>query len=253
MAARRLFSITGTSSRRTGPAYVRQRTDKYSKAAGAGESAAYARQRTDRDGVRAQHANPIQFTEHFAMRIDDKVSLLGLALIVAIAGCSRQEEPQAATAKITVGTQLDDTVVTSKVKSALLANAEIKSFDLKVETRKGIVQLSGFVDSLAQVDGAIAVTRAVEGVRSVENNISLKDGKATIGNAVDDGIITAKVKSALLADPGMKSFDIAVATRKGEVQLSGFVDSQSQIDQAIAISRKVEGVTAIGNEMSIKK
>jgi hyperosmotically inducible protein len=93
----------------------------------------------------------------------------------------------------------------------------------------------------------------VEGVSSVENMLSLKDGKATIGNAVDDGIITTKVKSALLADPGMKSFDIAVVTRKGEVQLSGFVDSQAQIDQAVAISRKVEGVTAIGNDMSIKK
>lgn len=187
------------------------------------------------------------------MRIDHKVLLLGLALVGTIAGCSRQDEPQAATAKITVGTQIDDTVVTSKVKSALLANAEIKSFDLKVETRKGIVQLSGFVDNQAQVDGAIAVARAVEGVSSVENMLSLKDGKATIGNAVDDGIITTKVKSALLADPGMKSFDIAVVTRKGEVQLSGFVDSQAQIDQAVAISRKVEGVTAIGNDMSIKK
>ena len=74
-----------------------------------------------------------------------------------------------------------------------------------------------------------------------------------MGNTVDDGIITAKVKSALLADPNVKSFDIAVVTRKGEVQLSGFVDNQAQIDQAIAIASKVEGVTRVGNEMSIKK
>ena len=76
---------------------------------------------------------------------------------------------------------------------------------------------------------------------------------ATVGNALDDGIITAKVKSALLSDPSVKSFDIAVATRKGDVQLSGFVDNQAQIDQAIDIARKVEGVTSVGNEMSIKK
>ena len=74
-----------------------------------------------------------------------------------------------------------------------------------------------------------------------------------MGNTVDDGIITAKVKSALLADPNVKSFDIAVVTRKGEVQLSGFVDSQAQIDQAIDLARKVEGVASVGNEMSIKK
>jgi hyperosmotically inducible protein len=195
------------------------------------------------------------------MRVDQKMLVLGAALAGAAtllsAGCSRQQEVSvvavAVAATPTPGTQIDDTVVTTKVKSALLADPTIKSFDLKVETRKGIVQLSGFVDNQAQVDGAIAVTRAVEGVSSVENMLSLKDGKATIGNAVDDGIITTKVRSALLADPGMKSFDIAVVTRKGEVQLSGFVDSQSQIDQAIAISRKVEGVKAVGNEMSIKK
>ncbi len=52
-----------------------------------------------------------------------------------------------ASAKTTVGTEIDDTVVTTKVKSALLADAEIKSFDVKVETRKGAVQLSGFVDN----------------------------------------------------------------------------------------------------------
>jgi hyperosmotically inducible protein len=193
-----------------------------------------------------------QSSEYVIMRVDYKILLL-VAFVGAIAGCNRQDEPQAAAAKTTVGTEIDDTVVTAKVKSALLADSAIKSFDLKIETRKGIVQVSGFVDSQAQIAGAVAIAQAVEGVRSVENMLSLKDGKATIGNAVDDGIITTKVKSALLADPGMKSFDIAVVTRKGEVQLSGFVDSQAQIDQAISISRKVEGVTAIGNEMSIKK
>ena len=193
------------------------------------------------------------------MRIDRRFLVLGITLAGAAsllsAGCSRQEEVSvaAAASKITPGVQIDDTVITAKVKSALLAEPTIKSFDLKVETRKGIVQLSGFVDNQAQVNGALAITRAVEGVASVENMLSLKEGKATIGNAVDDGIITTKVKSALLADPGMKSFDIAVVTRKGEVQLSGFVDSQSQIDQAVAITHKIEGVTSIGNEMSIKK
>ena len=190
------------------------------------------------------------------MYIERKALILGLvtaALSLLAAGCNRQDETPAASAKTTVGTEIDDTVVTTKVKSALLADADIKSFDLKVETRKGAVQLSGFVDSQAQIDRAIAATQAVEGVKSVENGITLKDGKATVGNTVDDGIITTKVKSALLADPNVKSFDIAVVTRKGDVQLSGFVDSQAQIDQAIELTRKVEGVANVGNEMSIKK
>jgi hyperosmotically inducible protein len=187
-----------------------------------------------------------------------KILLLGVALAAATsvltAGCgSPPDATQPVAAKTTVGTEIDDTVVTTKVKSALLADADIKSFDLKVETRKGVVQLSGFVDNAAQIERAITATQAVPGVTSVENGISLKSGNASVGNTVDDGIITAKVKSALLADPNVKSFDIAIATRKGEVQLSGFVDNQAQIDLAVTLANKVEGVTGIANELSIKK
>ncbi|MCE9639519.1 MAG: BON domain-containing protein, partial [Betaproteobacteria bacterium] len=122
-----------------------------------------------------------------------------------------------------------------------------------VETRKGEVQLSGFVDSQEQVDHAIAVTRAVEGVKGIDNKVSLKGAATTVGNQVDDGIVTAKVKAALLADASVKSLDIAVVTRKGEVQLSGFVDNQGQIDHAIEVVRGIAGVRTVGNEMSIKK
>jgi hyperosmotically inducible protein len=195
------------------------------------------------------------------MRTDRNHLLAALALAGAAfaAGCGKAEvtppvavatAPVAATS---VGTQIDDTVVTAKVKSALLADPDIKSLDLKVETRKGEVQLSGYVASQTQIDRAVAITHGVEGVRGIENSLSLKEGNATLGNKVDDGIITAKVKSALLADPSVKSFDIAVATRMGAVQLSGFVDSQAQIDNALALATKVEGVTSVGNEMSIKK
>jgi hyperosmotically inducible protein len=75
----------------------------------------------------------------------------------------------------------------------------------------------------------------------------------TVGTEVDDSVITTKVKAALLADPDIKSFDIAVETHKGEVQLSGFVDTQEQIDHAVEIAEEVEGVTKVGNAMSIKK
>jgi hyperosmotically inducible protein len=113
--------------------------------------------------------------------------------------------------------------------------------------------LSGFVDSQTQVDRAIAVTRAVAGVKSIENKVSLKGAATTVGNKLDDGIVTAKVKTALLADANVKSFDIAVVTRKGEVQLSGFVDNPSQVDRAIEVASGVEGVRSVSNEMSIKK
>ena len=192
------------------------------------------------------------------MRVDRKLFVLGVtlagAMSVLAAGCGdRQEQPSPPPASTTVGTEIDDTVVTTKVKSALLADPDIKSLDLQVETRKGTVQLSGFVNNQTQIDRAITATRAVAGVTSVENKLSVKDGKTTVGTVVDDSVITTTVKSALLADPNVKSLDIAVITRKGEVQLSGFVNSQTQIDQATAIAGKVDGVTKVDSEMSIKK
>ena len=181
------------------------------------------------------------------------------AALILVSGCDTREADTRATAPATapvatsVGTEIDDGVVTAKVKSALLADPDIKSFDLKVETRKGEVMLSGFVSSQAQVDRAILVARGVEGVKAVANKMDLKEGAATAGNTVDDGIITAKVKSALLADPDIKSLDIAVVTSKGEAQLSGFVDNQTQIDRAIEVARAVDGVKSVASQMSVKK
>lgn len=185
-----------------------------------------------------------------------------LALVAAaallVSGCSRTETPApvagaaVAPTTTTIGNEIDDTVITAKVKSALLENPDTKSFDIKVETRKGLVQLSGFVNNQSQADGAITIARKIEGVKSIDNAMTLKEGKASLGNVVDDSIVTATVKSALLADPDTKSFEIAVVTRKGEVQLSGFVGTQAQIDRAAATVRGVAGVTAVINQIAIK-
>lgn len=193
------------------------------------------------------------------------------AISIFAAGCSKQAEPvpvasptapvnamsptpaAAPSTATTVGTQIDDTVVTASVKSALLSDAEVKSFDFKVETRKGVVMLSGFVDNQTQVDRATSLAKAVTGVTGVENGVTLKGGSTTVGNKVDDSIITGKVKAALIGDEVIKSMDIGVVTRKGEVQLSGFVNNQTQIDRALLIAKAVEGVTSVGNEMKLKK
>ncbi len=192
-------------------------------------------------------------------------SLAGAMALLA-AGCNKAPDPVPAAAaaspvpstpavppKTSVGTEIDDTVVTASVKSALLADADIKSFDFRVETRKGEVMLSGFVDSQSQLDRADSLTKAVAGVKSIQNNVALKTSDTTVGNKVDDGIVTAKVKAALIGDEKIKSTDITVVTRKGEVQLSGFVNSQSQIDRALLVAKGIEGVSSVSNEMSIKK
>ena len=183
-----------------------------------------------------------------------QVLALSFAASMLASGCDKREgTPGTPVSSTTVGTEIDDSVVTTRVKSALLADPDVKSLDIKVETRKGNVQLSGFSDSQERIDKAIALVLKVEGVKGVENGMSLRSDKATVGNTVDDSVITTRVRSALIADPGVKSFDISVVTRKGEVQLSGYVDSSTQINRVIEIVSGVEGVQRVTNEMTVKK
>lgn len=65
----------------------------------------------------------------------------------------------------------DDATITTKVKAALLAEKDVNSFDIKVETFNGTVQLSGFVDSQWQIDKAVEVAASVSGVQQVKNNL----------------------------------------------------------------------------------
>lgn len=72
------------------------------------------------------------------------------------------------------GEYIDDSVITTKVKTAIFNEPTLKSSEINVETFKGVVQLSGFVSSQADVNKAVEVARGVKGVKSVNNGMSLK-------------------------------------------------------------------------------
>jgi len=76
--------------------------------------------------------------------------------------------------------------------------------------------------------------------------------QSSTGEVVDDSVITTKIKSQLAADEFLKSFQISVETRKGIVELSGFVDSQKAKDKADQIARGVDGVKSVKNALIVK-
>ena len=94
--------------------------------------------------------------------------LLVLTLLATFGVC------MSALAQESAGEYVDDSVITTKVKSLLAADDFLKSFQIGVETRKGIVQLSGFVDSQQAIDKAGQIARGVGGVNSVKNSLILK-------------------------------------------------------------------------------
>jgi osmotically-inducible protein OsmY len=91
-----------------------------------------------------------------------------LMLIATFAACSSTRTHES------TGEYVDDSVITTKVKSGLAADDFLKSFQISVETYKGSVQLSGFVDSQKAVDTAGQIARSVKGVTSVQNNLIVK-------------------------------------------------------------------------------
>jgi len=74
----------------------------------------------------------------------------------------------------TLAENVDDAMLTTKVKAALIESPDTKAHEINVETMQGVVQLSGFVDDLAAKDAATSVAKAVEGVKEVQNEISVK-------------------------------------------------------------------------------
>jgi hyperosmotically inducible protein len=72
------------------------------------------------------------------------------------------------------------------------------------------------------------------------------------GQYIDDATITTKVKSAFVADKTVSAMDVKVETYKGTVQLSGFANNQTEINQAVAIARGVTGVQAVKNDIKLK-
>jgi osmotically-inducible protein OsmY len=77
--------------------------------------------------------------------------------------------------------------------------------------------------------------------------------RETAGETVDDSVITAKVKTALVDDPTTKARQISVETYRGVVQLSGFVDSSVEKSRASEVAKKVAGVKDVRNSLEVKQ
>lgn len=95
--------------------------------------------------------------------------VLAFAVFIALlSGCASTDK-QAGT-----GEYFDDTVITTKVKTAIFNEPSLKTLEISVETFKGVVQLSGFVSSQENVATAVKVAREVSGVKSVKNDMQVK-------------------------------------------------------------------------------
>jgi len=94
--------------------------------------------------------------------------LVLLILIITFMACESKPKQSS------TGEYIDDSVITTEIKAQLAKNDFLKSFEISVETRKGTVQLAGFVNSQQAADKAGEIARSVKGVQSVKNNLIVK-------------------------------------------------------------------------------
>ena len=95
-------------------------------------------------------------------------AVFATVILMATLGCASTRTHEG------TGQYVDDSVITSKVKAAVLHEPDLKVSEINVETFKGVVQLSGFVSSREDIKSAIRVASAVDGVKSVKNDMQLK-------------------------------------------------------------------------------
>jgi hyperosmotically inducible protein len=154
-------------------------------------------------------------------------------------------------AQKTTGEHVDDGTIAATIKAGLLDNKATSSMQINVESYKGTVQLSGFVESQEEKDAAGKVARDVKGVTKVINSLAIAP-KTSLGTKLDDSLITGKVKAALMDAKDVKSMQINVETRNGVTQLAGFVTSQGMKERAGKVAATVSGVKQVDNVLVVK-
>jgi hyperosmotically inducible protein len=174
------------------------------------------------------------------------ITVAAVALL-SIAACTSTRTQKSA------GEQIDDTVITGKIKADLIGDPVTKAHELDVEVFKGRVQLNGFVRDKDMQQRAVAIARQVSGVVAVDNNLKLK-GAATVstGEKVDDGMLTGRIKTALAEDERTKAAQINVETRNTVVLLAGFVNNAAARTAAGELARGVAGVSRVDNQIAVK-
>jgi hyperosmotically inducible protein len=160
---------------------------------------------------------------------------------LALSGCASSMVPAT--------TRDADGVITTAVTTSLEKNDKVKARQVDVQTREGVVHLTGVVDTEAARVEAGKVAWRTQSVRGVMNDLTV--GERTVGSWIDDVMISSKVKSKLIANSEIKAGDIDVSSSQSVVTLIGRVSSSIIKNDADRIARGTAGVKDVHNELLV--
>ncbi len=155
-----------------------------------------------------------------------------------------------ATDKRTVGTQVDDSTITARVKTALIDDPSVYANTIDVDTLEGVVVLRGTVETEQESEKAANIARGIANVGEVKNRLMI--GSKAFGESINDGITASKIKSKLLVEPGIKFLNIDVDVNKGIVSLSGIVGSMVEMEKICNIARSTRGTVKVVNNIIVR-
>ncbi len=144
-----------------------------------------------------------------------------------------------------------DMWTTSAVKWRLLANSTTPGFDINVDTEGGVVTLFGIVDSTAAKEAATSEARAVDGVKSVVNELQVVAPAEQSAVAASDSAIDEAVQERLDANARLQNASIKTDVKNGVVHLTGTVDSQSDRITALTVTRATHGVRGLVDDLKV--
>ncbi len=149
-----------------------------------------------------------------------------------------------------------DAWLMTKVKTTLLFHRSVSGFKTEVNVKDGNVTLQGKANSQAQKDLATEYAKDVEGVKDVNNEMTVsqnpKKAPQTTGEKIDDASITAQVKMALLFHRTTSALHTTVATKRGVVTVSGKARFAPEKDLVTKLVKDIKGVKRVNNRMTIE-
>jgi hyperosmotically inducible protein len=145
-----------------------------------------------------------------------------------------------------------DSWITAKTKIALYADDRVPGMDINVETQKGAVTLRGKVASADQKRAAEEVTKTVDGVTSVRNDLQVVSAAERKAVNAEDKDLKSAVQRRIKQDARLKGADIDVRVDAGVVTLTGDVKDLGARARASEVARAVPGVRSVKNELQEK-
>ena len=149
----------------------------------------------------------------------------------AVVGGAAYGGHKGATDERSIGTMMDDSVISTTIKTKMIADEFVKARHIDVDVLNGVVYLIGVVESSYQRRMAADIARGVEGVRRIENQLLV--GKTSVGQILDDTILTSKIRTELLKDPDIRSTNIDVDTNNNIITVTGIVKSQKEKERTL--------------------